>query len=172
MLFVIKQSEWKKEKKESKCSASSGYYEPQTPQPPKYKSKSDCVMALMKERGIWGDLGLLAANGASFFDPTGISGIVLGVAQLKDFSNSTAVEGTVGGLSLTAGITNFGGNVRGIQVTETIVNRGSSITYGSTFWRGVPGLNKAFAAVSIAISAGSVGSKLYDINKDCNQYSQ
>lgn len=106
----------------------------------------------MSEKGVWKDAALLAANGASFFDPSGLSGIVLGMAQLQDFSSSTAAEGTVGALSLSAGITNFGNNARGIQVTGTFVNRGVSVSVGSTFWRGVPGVNKAFAAVSIAIS--------------------
>ncbi len=147
---------------------------PAVPQTPK-RSYTDCLLAEAAKQGLGKDLLMLALNGAStFFDPTGISGMALGAYQLSEASSSFSENplGTTSGASaLGLGVAKFTNDTtRGVGVVAgTMMNRGFKVSLGSSFWRGVPGLNKALGAISLGVDVIRAGAKIAGIVSTCNK---
>ncbi len=144
--------------------------EPQTPQPDKKSKYWDCIQANFGSTGITKDFMLGLANGASaVLDPTGLTGIAIGTAQLNDLSTNSAMDNGIGAMSLGAGTAGFVNQIRQINGAGRALGWAGRTVTASTWIRGVPGLNKALAAVSAVSSAVTIGAKAQALHEHCSK---
>lgn len=143
---------------------------PQTPQPDKKSEYWDCIQANFGSTGITMDFMLGLANGASaVLDPTGLTGIAIGTAQLNDLSTNSAMDNGIGAMSLGAGTAGFVNQIRQINGAGRALGWAGRTVTASTWIRGVPGLNKALAAVSAVSSAVTIGAKALALHEHCSK---
>ncbi len=143
---------------------------PQTPKPDKTSKYWDCIQANFASTGITKDFMLGLANGASaVLDPTGLTGIAIGTAQLNDLSTNSAMDNGIGAMSLGAGTAGFVNQIRQINGAGRALGWAGRTVTASTWIRGVPGLNKALAAVSAVSSAVTIGAKALALHEHCSK---